>query len=175
MPVAALHADSWRRHYRGAYSDAFLDGDVVVDRLAAWTERLERRDPGSCTILAEDASGLIGFAHTVFDEDPSWGALLDNIHVAHAHQHRGVGSGLLSRTAAAVAARHQRSGIHLWVLEQNLDAQAFYEARGARRMERAPVLPPGGVAGRLAGSPHKLRYAWDDPSVLIRQSRTLEG
>ncbi len=22
--VADLHADSWRRHYRGAYSDAFL-------------------------------------------------------------------------------------------------------------------------------------------------------
>jgi hypothetical protein len=24
--IAALHAESWRRHYRGAYSDAFLDG-----------------------------------------------------------------------------------------------------------------------------------------------------
>jgi hypothetical protein len=23
--VAGLHADSWRRHYRGAFSDAFLD------------------------------------------------------------------------------------------------------------------------------------------------------
>lgn len=28
--IAVLHADSWRRHYRGAYSDAFLDGDVYV-------------------------------------------------------------------------------------------------------------------------------------------------
>jgi hypothetical protein len=27
--IAELHADSWRRHYRGAYSDAFLDGDVA--------------------------------------------------------------------------------------------------------------------------------------------------
>ncbi len=27
--------------------------------------------------------GLIGFAHTAFDEDPTWGALLDNLHVAH--------------------------------------------------------------------------------------------
>ena len=23
--VAGLHAESWQRHYRGAYSDAFLD------------------------------------------------------------------------------------------------------------------------------------------------------
>src|SRR6266545_1171398 len=43
--VADLHADSWRRHYRGAYSDAFLDGDVVADRLAVWTARLREHDP----------------------------------------------------------------------------------------------------------------------------------
>jgi GNAT superfamily N-acetyltransferase len=164
--VAALHADSWRRHYRGAYSDAFLDGDVVTDRLAVWTERLGRTDTGSCTILAEDESGLIGFAHTVFDADPTWGALLDNIHVAHSHQRRGVGSCLLARTAKAVAGRHRRTGLYLWVLEQNLDAQAFYGAHGARRVERAQVTPPGGVPSRLNGSPNKLRYAWTDPSTL---------
>lgn len=38
--VALLHADSWRRHYRGAYSDSFLDGDVVADRLSVWSVRL---------------------------------------------------------------------------------------------------------------------------------------
>ncbi len=31
--VAALHADSWRRHYRGAYADSYLDGDVVAERM----------------------------------------------------------------------------------------------------------------------------------------------
>jgi GNAT superfamily N-acetyltransferase len=165
--VAALHADSWRRHYRGAYSDAFLDGDVTADRLAVWTERLERRDPGCCTILAEDESGLIGFAHAVFDADPIWGALLDNMHVAHSHKRQGVGSDLLVQTAKAVAGRAQLTGLYLWVLEQNVDAQAFYEACGAGRVERSPVDPPGGVSGRLNGSPHKLRYAWDDPSALV--------
>ena len=43
---------------------------------------------------------------------------------------------------------------------------AFYEARGARRLDRAQAAPPGGVASRLEGSPAKLRYAWTDPSVL---------
>ncbi len=119
-------------------------------------------------MLAEDGSGLIGFAHTVFDEDPTWGALLDNIHVAHAHKRRGVGSGLLARIAEAVAGRPHRTSLYLWVNEQNPDAQAFYEAHGARRMERAVSVPPGGVPGRLVGSPHKLRYAWDDPSALAR-------
>jgi hypothetical protein len=27
--IARLHADSWQRHYRSAYSDEFLDSDVT--------------------------------------------------------------------------------------------------------------------------------------------------
>ena len=123
-------------------------------------------------MLAEDESGLIGFVHTVFDEDPTWGALLDNIHVAHARKRRGVGSGLLARIAEAVAGRPHRTGLYLWVNEQNVDAQAFYEAHGARRVERAMSVPPGGVPGRLDGSPHKLRYAWDDPGALAARIRS---
>ena len=28
----ALHADSWRRYYRGAYLDSYLDGDILSVR-----------------------------------------------------------------------------------------------------------------------------------------------
>ena len=153
-----MHADSWRRHYRGAYSDAFLDGDVVDDRLAVWTERLSSADPHRCTIVAEDG-GLIGFANTFLDSDPEWGALLDNLHVAAGRQRGGIGSRLLVLTGEAVAERRPGSGLYLWVLEQNVAAQAFYEAHGGRRVERRPVDPPGGVASRVAGSTYKLRYA----------------
>jgi hypothetical protein len=43
--VAALHASSWQRHYRGAFSDAFLDDDVAGYLLPLWTERLTSPDP----------------------------------------------------------------------------------------------------------------------------------
>jgi len=109
--VAALHADSWRRHYRGAYSDAFLDGDVYAERLVVWSSR------------------LLGFS-----------------------------------AQAAVA---RRTGMYLWVLEQNADARAFYEARGGTCVERALVPPPSGDASRLNGSPFGLRYAWSDPAVAL--------
>jgi ribosomal protein S18 acetylase RimI-like enzyme len=165
--VAALHAESWRRHYRGAYSDDFLDGDVVADRLTVWTERLRAPDPGRCTLLAEDG-GLVGFANTFFDDDPAWGALFDNLHVADGHRRRGIASHLLALTARALVDRGERTGLYLWVLERNAEAQAFYEARGAERVERAAVSPPGGIASRVAGSPAKLRYAWADPGVLAR-------
>jgi GNAT superfamily N-acetyltransferase len=164
--VAKLHADSWRRHYRGAYSDAFLDGDVVADRLAVWTDRLREHDRRRCTILAENG-GLLGFAHTLFDEHPRWGALLDNVHVADGHGRRGIGSRLLALTAETVLARRERRGLYVWVLEQNVDAQAFYESRGGSREGRELVSAPGGIASRLAGSPAKLRYAWQEAGALL--------
>ena len=159
--LAELHAESWRRHYRGAYSDAFLDGEVAVDRLTVWSERLREPDPRRCTIVAE-ADRIVGFANTIFEDDPRWGALLDNLHVADQHQRRGIGSGLLAMTGRALVEHSRRSGLYVWVLEQNLGAQAFYGALGGTRVCREPVSPPGGIASRLTGSPTKLRYAWDE-------------
>ncbi len=168
--VAKLHADSWRRHYRGAYSDAFLDGDVLADRLAVWTARLSEPDPRRFTILAVDGA-VVGFANTVLDEDPAWGGLLDNLHVADQHRRRGIGSRLLALTAEAVIARRETAGLYLWVLEQNVDAQAFYESLGARREGREPVSAPGGIATRIVGSPAKLRYAWREPALLLERAQ----
>ncbi len=167
--IAVLQADSWRRHYRGAYADEFLDGDLDADRRAVWTERLHQPDPQTHTIVAEDGDGLIGFAHTMFEADPRWGALLDNLHVVHDEKRRGIGSRLLAMTAEAILERG--TGLYLWVLEQNLDARAFYEARGGRYVERVPVPAPAGMPGRLNGSPVGLRYAWRDPAVLLGSPR----
>jgi GNAT superfamily N-acetyltransferase len=134
--------------------------------MAVWTDRLREPDPRRQTILAEDGGGLIAFAHTAFDDDATWGALLDNMHVAYGHKRRGVGSQLLALTAKAVIERG--TGLYLWVLEQNADAQSFYRARGGRCVERAPTSPPGGIASRLSGAPAKLQYAWTDLTVLLR-------
>jgi GNAT superfamily N-acetyltransferase len=165
--IAQLHADSWRRHYRGAYSDAFLDGDVLADRLEVWAQRLRQAAPNRCTLVAEDG-GVVGFANTYFDDDPTWGALLDNLHVAHGHKRRGIGARLLALTAEALLERPQPTGLYLWVLEQNQDARGFYEARGASCVERSPVAPPGGIASRLTGSPMGLRYSWPQPGALLK-------
>ena len=121
--VAALHADSWRRNYRGAYSDTFLDGDVLIERLAFWTARLGDQPADRFTIVAEEAGSLVGFAHSVLDADPTWGAYLDNLHIAHTHQRRGLGTRLLALTAEAVIEQRPSSGLYLWVLEQNVRAQ----------------------------------------------------
>ena len=165
--IAALHAESWRRHYRGAYSDAFLDGDVATDRQAVWTRQLSNPPACHCALVAENGDALVGLAHTVLDDDPTWGALLDNLHVVFALKRNRIGSNLLAATARTVAARTPESGLYLWVLEQNTPAQAFYEARGAKRVGRQLVSPPGDIPSRLSGAPSAFRYVWPDPSALL--------
>ena len=168
--IAGLHVDSWRRHYRGAYSDAYLDGDVVAERLSVWAERLGA--PGAATgaatttLLAEDSGEFVGFVHVVFDADARWGSLVDNLHVVWSRKRGGIGTRLMSAAASAVVARGA-GGLYLWVLEQNNAAQAFYGARGGVCSDRRLVPAPGGVAERLSGSPVGLLYAWPDPAVLI--------
>ncbi|MEV0791241.1 GNAT family N-acetyltransferase [Kribbella sp. NPDC050459] len=159
--VAELHGDSWRRHYRGAYADAFLDDESPEYLGAMWARRLAARE-GTRTTVAEDDGQLIGLAHVVFDADPKYGALVDNLHVRAPLKRQGIGTRLLALTAEHV----RDTGIFLWVLEQNTAAQAFYEARCGIRGDRKDVPPPGGDPRRLNGQPACFRYYWPDPAIL---------
>lgn len=165
--IAALHADSWQRHYRGAFSDAFLDHDASTYLRQLWTERLAAPDTQARTIVAERDGAVVGLAYTILGQDATWGAFLDNLHVAHGLKRQGVGTRLLALTAQAVLDWSPTSGLYLWVLEQNTDARAFYTARGGACVERGKVQPPGGNTSWLNGSPMNLRYAWPDPSELL--------
>ena len=165
--IARLHADSWQRHYRGAYSDDFLDSDVASYLLPVWIERVGTPDPKTRTILAEHDGEVVGLAHTLLDEDATWGALIDNLHVVHDLKRRGIGTRLLALTGQAVLDWSPSSGLYLWVLEQNSDARAFYAARGGTCVERADAPPPGGDPARLNGKPMGLRYVWQDGSKML--------
>jgi ribosomal protein S18 acetylase RimI-like enzyme len=165
--VAQLHAESWRRHYRGAYSDGYLDGDIFADRLEVWVGRMTQPRRDRCTIVAEANGRLVGFVHTVLDADPLWGALIDNLHVTAGLKRNGIGSALLQEAARFVAEGWPSAGMFLWVLEQNVDAQRFYAARGGACVGRDVVAPPGGDPTRLVGHPAKLRYAWSEAAPIF--------
>ena len=162
IEIAALHADSWRRHYRGAYFDSYLDGDVITDRLEVWTSRLAPPRVNQCTVIAASGGVVCGFAHVLYDQDPKWGALIDNLHVRHDLKANGMGTRLLSENISRVLDEQPPGPIHLWVLDQNQTAQSFYEARGGTRVESAVRGPfPGG--GTALGH----RYFWPDMSALV--------
>jgi predicted N-acetyltransferase YhbS len=166
--VAALHADSWQRHYRGAFSGAFLDQEAPGYLLTQWTERLGTADPLTRTLVAERAGAIVGLAYTILGHDPARGAFLDNLHVVLTMKRQRIGTRLLALTAQAVLDADPASGLYLWVLEQNSDARAFYAARGAVCVDRLQVPPPGGDPSRLDGQPVTLIYAWSDPSCLLK-------
>ncbi|SRR5579884_1962751 len=161
--IAALHADSWRRHYRGAFLDSFLDGDVFADRLAVWSARLTTPGADHFTIVADQSETVVGFAHMILDEDPDFGALLDNLHVTHQLKRHGIGRQLLTEAARELIWRRPiDKRFYLWVLAQNTAAQAFYAACGGTRVETTLSGPfPGG------GSALSHRMAWSNAAKLV--------
>ena len=165
--VAALHADSWQRHYRGAFSDAFLDGDVAGHLLARWSVRLTADTPHSCTIVAEDDGAIVGLAHTVFGEDPAWGSLLDNLHVVYGRKRNGIGTRLMAMTAQAVLDWSPSSGLYLWVLDAERRRPGLLPGEGRYISGSREVSAPGGELANLNGRPIGLRYAWRDPASLL--------
>jgi len=152
--IAALHAESWRVSYRGAYRDEFLDGDVVQDRLHVWEKRLSAPPSNQLVVVAESQDRIVGFACAYGGDDEQWGTLLDNLHVYPECQGQGIGAALVSEVAAWCRATHGDCGLYLWVLADNSGAQRFYERLGATDRGGEVSVPPGG------GQIHGRRYVW---------------
>jgi ribosomal protein S18 acetylase RimI-like enzyme len=167
--IARIHAASWRRHYRGAYSDTYLDGDLESERLQTWIERLARPE-GRITLVADLGGRVLGFVHVRLDADRLWGTLIDNLHVLHDSRGLGIGTRLLRAAAQAIAADRSASTIYLWVQEQNAAAIGFYLSRGGRIAGRSPVPPPVGEPANLTGAPQMLRVVWADAAALEAHS-----
>ena len=156
--IAALHAQSWRDHYRGVYSDAFLDGEAIADRFEVWGERLTRQSPDRFTAVAEFDRAVVGFAHVILDEHPLRGAVLQNLHIKTTRQRKGVGSRLVEESARTLLQRRAASGLHVWVREANTAAIAFYRALGGAPVDRT-LGGPFADGSRAA----VLCLLWPDP------------
>jgi ribosomal protein S18 acetylase RimI-like enzyme len=158
--VAALHARSWRESYRGASSDAFLDGDLLGERLRVWQERLGDPTPNQFVRLAVDGANLAGFVCAFGDHDPEWGSLIDNLHVATESKRGGVGSALMRQAGAWLTRHYPDLRVYLWVLESNSPARRFYEQIGAHNAGVSTMETHGGAIVRSC------RYTWPDGDSL---------
>jgi GNAT superfamily N-acetyltransferase len=167
--IAELHAASWRRNYRGMLADAYLDGDLVAERLAHWQRRLTTAGDGVFGVLALDDGRPVGFACAIAGADSRWGVLLDNVHVVSGEQRRGVGKRLVHGVTVWAREHHPGDGMYVWVIEANAPATVFYERLGATVVERAVVAAPGG------GSMAHCRFVWSDIDALHRATAPLTG
>jgi GNAT superfamily N-acetyltransferase len=121
------------------------------------------------TLVAEGNGAVRGFAHSVADEDPQWGALLDNLHVRHDARRLGIGTRLIAETARWLEEHSYAGGLYLWVLKQNHAAQRFYEVLGGREVGGAVLNAPGG------GSVPSLRYWWPQVAALRERASRLSA
>ncbi len=164
--VARLHAESWRAAYRGILTDKFLDSEAHPERLALWTERFAEQARGTqhprmFVLIAEENSKAVGFASIFVEDDPTYGSLLDNLHVWPESTRTGIGRQLLSECARRLLADGSHAGLYLWVIDKNRNAQKFYEKAGATYGGTHKHDMPD-------GSPVvTLRCYWPDPASLL--------
>lgn len=158
--VARLHAASWRTAYRGALSDAYLDGPIEAERAALWRGRLGQPAQDQLVLVAESAGQMVGFACAYGGHDPRWGTFLDNLHVVPELKRQGIGAQLMVEVAAWSARSLPGQGIYLWVLQSNLSARRFYARLGGEDSGSDLWTPPDGSALP------KLRIAWRDAEAL---------
>ena len=163
--IAQLHADSWRRNYRGAFRDAFLDGPVVGERRTVWAERLTSPASSRYTVVVEqDEIARRLRAHCLRrrsdvgcarrqpacgprSQAPRGGASPDGgVRPVGRRRRttRACTSGCSSRTPRPAPPSTTQSAEDAW-------------ARGCRSR-------PGG------GTAPAFRYAWPDPAALVRSS-----
>ena len=153
-PIARLHADSWRRAYRGIYADEFLDGDLVGERRGLWRLRLSNPAPNQFVCVAEKDGALAGFVCGYADDDATWGSLIDNLHVSINFRRTGVATELIGRAGDWFAVNADHTGVYLWVLEGNTGARRFYETLGATNAETVTMKLQSGNLGNTC------RYIW---------------
>jgi GNAT superfamily N-acetyltransferase len=157
--IAELHAESWRVHYRGFYRDDYLDGPVNEDRLQVWRGRLNEPSENQLVLIAAEGDDYLGFACAYGGHEAPWGTLLDNLHVRAQRQRNGTGRALLVAVAKWSTERYPDVPLHLWVLEGNTRARAFYDRMGGHAVEERTSPAPGG------GSINGLRYVWEGVSL----------
>ena len=164
--IAELHAASWRVAYRNVLKDAYLDGDILSERVALWNERMYAPDEGQHILIAESDGEAVGFTCVYVDHDAEWGNFVDNLHVRQAHWRAGIGAALMVETARLCRAHARSRGMYLWVLESNDRARRFYERMGAAIDGHELWHPPDG--SELPA----LRCVWRDVDSLLPRANT---
>jgi GNAT superfamily N-acetyltransferase len=158
--IASLHAKSWQQTYRGIFSDHFLDNEVEDERAQVWHQRLAFPDARQRVLVAEVDGKLVGFACILIDDDPTFGTLLDNLHVADGYRNTGVGKQLMQRAASYITKEARNLKMYLWVYVKNTNAVKIYDYLGGKNAE---TVEKDNEDGKTAAA-H--RYVWQDVSVL---------
>ena len=124
--IADAHISGWQVAYRGILPDELLDGMDRVRRATWWKRHIGEASTHTLVATLDDL--VIGFADFGPSRDSSedW-AELYAIYVHPDHWGAGHGRELILATELATLAFGKA---HLWVLDKNSRARAWYERQG---------------------------------------------
>ena len=127
--LAALHTASRAVTYRGILPDDYLDHVLPAACLAQWHAKLaEQADGSGQTLIAEVGGEAVAFV-CMSEPDAQRSVYIDSLHARPDRKGGGLGTMLLE-AASRWARERGANRLHLKVLEDNVGAIGFYEARG---------------------------------------------
>ena len=159
--IAHLHAQSWQVAYKGILSDAFLQNDVLNDRLEFWQSRFENPQKNEFIYVAVEGNTLQGFVCVYGNDDERWGSLIDNLHVLPALKGQGIGQILMQKAAKWASKNYPNVGLYLLVYAENHGARRFYEKMGGENVELFVYENADGSFSDI------IRYAWRNINTII--------
>jgi len=142
--IANIHTTSWRRTYTSELTKAYLDNIVPTERSESWLEKLTFPDNNQHIIVAEINNEIVGFACFFANKHAKRGSYLDNLHICHTHQSKGIGRLLLTHGAQWCDSIAPDKGLYLMVNQSNKRAQNFYKSLGASNVDLACWNAPDG-------------------------------
>ena len=159
--ISKLHAESWRQSYRGILSDDFLDNKVYQTLEATWLHRLKSPSENQYTTIAIKNDISVGFACIFLNDNPIYGALLDNLHVSLESQQKGIGKMLVKNCAENICNNSDNHKMYLWVYESNDKARNVYTRLGGITNETIEKPNLDGTTALIC------RYIWDDVALIL--------
>lgn len=160
--IAALHANSWQKNYRGVLDDNYLDNQVQQERLDVWIERFQRPTDNQHIITAKEDDKLVGFTCLYGGEHAKYGTYLDNLHVLNEAHGKGIGKELMKLAGQWSTKHYPTQGLYLFVFMANTPAIGFYERIGGKRMA-IKSYDLGDGTGRMGDVG---LYYWERPDLI---------
>ena len=137
----------------------------TAERLRAWTERFADPRPDQRTVLAMHDGELVGFVHTLLDDDPRGARCSTTSTSAPTGSAIGSGAGSWPPPRARSSTSGRAAACTSGSSSATPAPSAFYAARGGAEVERAEEAAPDGTPTVI------LRVAWPDPTTAIPVKR----
>ena len=104
---------------------------------------------------------IVGFCCVYLNDDPAFGSLIDNFHVAMSYQRSGIGKMLMKNAAKEIYDEADSKKMYLWVFEANKNARIVYKRLGGTCFETVDKINEDATISKTC------RYVWDDVSGLL--------